>query len=420
MDRNQLLHEGVVAKFLRYVQVETTSAEEPQTIPSTPGQWELARMLAAELQAMGLTDVEVDEHAFVTATLPARGAEHAPVIGFLAHMDTSPAAPGRNVKPILHRAYPGGPIQLPAGPVLREEEQPLLREVIGHDLITSSGDTLLGADNKAGIAVIMEALARLLRDPSHIHGTLRIAFTPDEENGSGIALFDPARFGVVAAYTVDGGPLGELEWENFNALNLRVVIEGRAAHTGTARGTMINSLHLAAQLIGSVPATARPETTLGREGFIHVDRIEGSVERVAMVWLLRDFTASGLDAKRQWLERAVEALRLAHPGCRITVEALGGYRNMREVLETFPEVVERARQAYRDVGVEPVELPIRGGTDGAQLTHMGLPTPNLFTGGVNFHSRTEWVSVQWMEKAVEVLLALARRWAESPAPQARP
>src|SRR5690606_16783035 len=254
MDRHQLLHEGVVAKFLRYVQVETTSAEEPQTIPSTPGQWELARMLAAELQAMGLTDVEVDEHAFVTATLPARGAEHAPVIGFLAHMDTSPAAPGRNVKPILHRAYPGGPIQLPAGPVLREEEQPLLREVIGHDLITSSGDTLLGADNKAGIAVIMEALARLLRDPSHIHGTLRIAFTPDEENGSGIALFDPARFGAVAAYTVDGGPLGELEWENFNALNLRVVIEGRAAHTGTARGTMINSLHLAAQLIGSVPA----------------------------------------------------------------------------------------------------------------------------------------------------------------------
>lgn len=411
MDRDQLLHEGLVAKFLRYVQVETTSAEHPEAIPSTPGQWELARMLAAELKTMGLEDVEVDEHAIVTATLPARGAEEAPVIGFLAHMDTSPAAPGKDVKPIIHRAYAGGPIHLPAGPVLREEEQPLLREVIGHDLITSSGDTLLGADDKAGIAVIMEALARLLSDPSRGHGPIRVAFTPDEENGSGIDCFNVARFGAVAAYTLDGGRLGELEWENFNALNLRVIVEGRAAHTGTARGNMINSLHLAARLISAIPATARPETTLGREGFIHVDRIEGSVERVAMTWLLRDFTTDGLQAKRRWLDQEAEAIRLAFPGCRVSIEELGGYRNMREALEAFPEVVERARQAYREVGVEPIEHPIRGGTDGARLSQMGLPTPNLFTGGVNFHSRTEWVSVQWMEKAVEVVLALARRWA---------
>lgn len=411
MNRSQLLNEGVVAKFLRYVQIDTTSAEDPQEVPSTPGQWELARLLASELETLGLEDVKVDEHAIVTATLPARGADQALAIGFLAHMDTSPAAPGRGVKPLVHRAYPGGDISLPAGPVLREADHPLLRQVVGHDLITSSGDTLLGADDKAGIAAIMEALARMVKDEGFVHGPIRIAFTPDEENGRGIEYFDTAGFGAAAAYTLDGSSLGELEWENFNALNLRVVIGGRSAHTGTARGTMINAVHLAARLIEAIPAEARPETTLGREGFAHVDRIRGSVEQVEMTWLLRDFSAEGLEARRTWLERELDALRLAYPGARITVEEIGGYRNMREALEAHPEVVERARQAFRDVGVEPVERPIRGGTDGARLSQKGLPTPNIFTGGANFHSRTEWLSVQWLEKSVEVILALARRWA---------
>ncbi|BAS29152.1 peptidase T [Limnochorda pilosa] len=411
MTRNELLSEGLLAKFLRYVQVETTSAEDPQDIPSTPGQWELARILATELETMGLEDVRVDEHGIVTATLPARGAPEAPAVGFLAHMDTSPAAPGRGIQPIVHRSYRGGDLVLPAGPVLSEADHPLLREVVGHDLVTSSGDTLLGADDKAGVAALMEALCRLLKDERHVHGPIRVAFTPDEENGKGIEHFDVAGFGAVAAYTLDGGRLGELEWENFNALNLRVTLQGRSAHTGTARGAMVNAVHLAARLIEGIPAEMRPETTQGREGFLHVDRVQGSVEQVEMAWLLRDFTAEGLQAKRALLERELEALRLAHPGAEATVAETGGYRNMREALERFPQVVERAREAYRDAGVEPIETPIRGGTDGARLSQMGLPTPNLFAGGVNFHSRTEWVSVQWMEKAVEVVLALAGRWA---------
>ncbi|MCG0239522.1 MAG: peptidase T [Firmicutes bacterium] len=409
LNREQLLNEGVVAKFLRYVQVDSPSGEG-EGVPSTPEQWQMARLLEAELRELGLRDVRVDSHGIVTATLPGN-VPGAPVIGLLAHYDTYPGTPGRGVRPIVHRQYAGGPIHLPAGPVLSPEEQPALLQCVGHDLITSDGSTLLGADDKAGVAEIMEILCRLLRNPDWPRGDLRVAFTPDEETGRGVRHFDVAGFGAVAAYTFDGSGLGEVECENFNALNLRVTIAGRSAHTGTARGKMINALHLVAEFIGAIPAHMRPETTSGYEGFIHPDEIQGNVEAVSLTVLLRDFTEEGLSRKRAIVEGLLAGLEQRYPGCRTRVEVTGGYRNMKPVLDQHPRVVELALQAVREAGLEPVQKPIRGGTDGAVLTEMGLPTPNLFTGGMNYHSRTEWVSVQWMEKAVEVGLRLVALWA---------
>ncbi|HEX6971986.1 MAG TPA: peptidase T [Limnochordia bacterium] len=408
--REVLLQEGVAAKLIRYAQIDTTSDDRAAGVPSTPGQWELARLLAAELEALGLADVDVDQHAIVTATLPGT-VPGAPTVGLLAHLDTVPGVPGRGVRPIVHRRYSGGAIELPAGPVLRPEEYPALRRVVGHDLITSDGSTLLGADDKAGIAVIMEALARLIKDDGRPRCDLRIGFLPDEEIGRGPDKFDTARFGARCAYTLDGGELGELVYENFNALNCTVILKGVSAHTGTARGAMINAVHLAATLIGMIPASMRPETTLGKEGFIHPQKIAGDVETIELSLLLRDFTEAGLAAKRALLERWLGALEAAHPGCEARYAVSGSYRNMRPKLDEDPLVVERVREAMRRADIAPIERPIRGGTDGAKLTWMGLPTPNLFTGAMAAHSRVEWVSVQWMEKAVEMIGYLAELWA---------
>jgi tripeptide aminopeptidase len=406
-----LLAEGVLAKFLRYVRVDTTADPAAAGVPSSPGQWELAHQLAAEAKAMGLHDVQVDEHGIVTATLPPSPGVRAPTVGWLAHMDTSPAVSGRGVRPIVHAAYDGRPIALPAGPVLDPATEPLLREVVGHDLVTSDGRTLLGADDKAGVAEIMAALAHLLSHPEIPRPRVRVAFTTDEETGRGIEFFDVAAFGADVAYTLDGGPLGELAAENFHAVNYRVTIRGRSAHTGTARGQMVNAVDLAATLVRSAPAAARPETTSGREGFVHFDAIRGHVEEVELVVLLRDFEREGLEAREAWLRHACAALEAGVPGAVVSLERTGGYRNMREVLERRPEVVSRAEEAMRRAGVVPRHTAIRGGTDGARLSERGLPTPNLFTGGVGFHSRTEWVSVPWMERAVATLVELARLWA---------
>jgi len=408
-----LLTEGVLAKFLRYVRIDTESDPAGGSVPTTPGQWDLSRLLAAEATSLGLHDVQCDEHGIVTATVPGNlpAGRTCPTVAFLAHIDTSPAVTGHGVQPIVHRTYAGGPIALPGGPILDPADHPALADVTGHDLVTSDGTTLLGADDKAGVAEIMAATAHLLAHPEIAHGPVRLGFTTDEETGRGIEYLDPQAFGADAAYTLDGGGLGDISWENFNAENLRVTVVGRSAHTGSARGHMCNAVGLAATLVAVVPAGLRPETTTGREGFIHFDQCAGNVERVTLVVLLRDFDAGGLEAKRRWLLAQCEALRLAHPGCRVDIERTGGYRNMREAVERRPEVGRLALLAMRRAQVTPRPAVIRGGTDGARLSERGLPTPNLFAGGMDFHSRTEWISVQWMEKAVAVVVELVGLWA---------
>ena len=409
-DQGQLLTEGVIAKFLRYVQVDSPSGEG-EGVPRTPEQWDMARLLEKELKALGLEDVNVDEHAIVTATLPGNR-PGAPAIGLLAHFDTYPGTPGRGVKPLVHRDYDGGEIRLPAGQVIRPEDHPALRRCIGHDIITSDGSTLLGADDKAGVAIIMEIVSRLIKDPGIPHGPIRIGFTPDEETGKGVRRFDVAAFNATAAYTFDGSAVGEVESENFNGRNLEITITGRNTHTGTARGLMINAVSLAAEFCMAIPATMRPETTQGYEGFIHVNSISGSVEEVTLKILLRDFTDEGLEHKQAIVEALLAGLEQRHPGAKTALKQTGAYRHMKTGVARDPRVLELALQAVRDAGLEPVQKPIRGGTDGAVLTEMGLPCPNLFTGGMNYHSRTEWASAQWMEKAVEVGLHLLRRWAD--------
>ena len=414
------LAEGPLPKFLRYVRVHTTSDPAGPSVPTTPGQLDLSRMLVRECQAIGLSDAAMDQWGIVTATLPASpGCERAPVVGLLAHVDTSPDVSGASVRPIVHKQYPGGAIPLPAGPVVDPADHPELARVVGQDIVTSDGSTLLGADDKAGVAEIMAAVARLRREPARAHAALRLAFTTDEETGRGIGYLEPERLGADVAYTLDGGPLGEISWENFDAENLRVVITGRSAHPGTARGKMVNATGIAAALLAAIPPNWRPETTGGREGFIHCTGLRGDVERVELTCILRDFEMEGLAAKRAWLEAAVAAARAGYPGAEVEIERIGGYRNMRHVVERRPQVVELALAAMRAAGVEPDPLPIRGGTDGARLSERGLPTPNLFAGGVNFHSRTEWIAVGWMEKAVDVIVALAELWGRQPAPEGR-
>jgi len=410
--RQTLLTEGVVAKLLRYVQVDSPSSDAGEGVPSTPEQWEMARLLEAELKELGLADVQVSEHAIVTATLPGN-LPGAPAIGLLGHFDTFPGTPGRGVKPLVHKRYDGGTITLPSGAVLSPESHPALKQVVGHDIITSDGSTLLGADDKAGCAEVMEVICRLINEPSRKHGDVRVAFTPDEETGKGVAHLDVKAFNCAAAYTFDGSALGEVESENFNAENLKITITGRSAHTGTAKGAMINALQLVAEFISSIPAHMRPETTSGYEGFIHPDAVQGNLEEVTLKLNLRDFTDSGLAEKRAIVEGLLRGLEQRYAGCKTRLEVTGGYKNMKARVSQDPRVVELALQAVREAtGMEPIQKAIRGGTDGAHLTEQGLPTPNLFTGGVNYHSRTEWASAQWMEKAVETGVRLVELWAK--------
>ncbi|HWI63249.1 MAG TPA: peptidase T [Symbiobacteriaceae bacterium] len=408
--RETLLSEGVVAKLLRYVQVDSPSSSEGSGVPSTPEQWDMARLLEAELKNLGLVNIKVDEHAIVTAKLPGNTAG-APAIGLLAHFDTYPGTPGHGVKPIVHKNYAGGEIKLPAGPTLSPASHPALALVAGHDVITSDGSTLLGADDKAGVAEVMETICRLINNPALPHGDVLVGFTPDEETGKGVALFDVAGFGATAAYTFDGSVLGEVEDQNFNAKNLKITITGRNSHTGTAKGAMLNAVQIAAEFVSSIPATMRPETTTGYEGFIHADSIQGGAEEVVVKVLLRDFTDEGMAQKQAIVEGLLKNLELRYPGSKTACDLTGGYQNMKSYVDKDPRVVKLALQAVRDVGVEPIQKPIRGGTDGARLSVMGLPCPNLFTGGVNYHSRTEWASAQWMEKAVEASLRLVQLWA---------
>jgi tripeptide aminopeptidase len=406
----------VLDRFLRYVTYDTQSREDSSTYPSTPGQLTLLRALVEELRAIGVTDAGIDEHGYVMATIPATtGKANVPVIGFIAHVDTSPEMSGAAVKPIVHRAYDGRDLVLPDDPsaVLRAADVPYLRDCLGHDIVTASGTTLLGADNKAGVAEIMAAADRLMTSPGISHGAIRIAFTPDEEIGHGTKHFDVARFGARYAYTMDGGGRGELEYESFSADAMTITFHGFNTHPGYAQGRMVNAIKLAARFIDRLPADRlSPEATDGREGFVHPYVVDAGVERTSVKLLIRDFDTPQLAVKEDWLRELAAGVAREAPGASIEVRIEESYRNMREVLDQHPLVVEHARRAIARAGLPVIERPIRGGTDGSRLSFMGLPTPNIFAGEQNFHSRLEWVSVQDMEKAVEVIIELARVWEE--------
>jgi tripeptide aminopeptidase len=407
---------SVLERFLRYVTYDTRSDEASSTYPSTPGQLVLLQVLRDELRAMGLADAGMDEYGYVTATLPATSAKpDVPVIGFIAHVDTSPEMSGTNVRPIVHRGYDGGDLVLPDDPtaVLRPAEIPALAGYVGHDIVTASGTTLLGADNKAGVAEIMAAAEYLLAHPEVKHGPIRIAFTPDEEVGRGTQHFDVEKFGAVCAYTMDGGLAGELEIESFSADTFVATFKGFNTHPGYAKGRMVNAIKLAARFIDRLPqGRLSPETTEGYEDYVHPYVVQASVDQTTVRVLVRDFRTSGLAEKEAMLEEIARGVVAAVPGAALDVKVEQGYRNMREVLDHHPDVVENAREAIRRAGLTVRTRPIRGGTDGSRLSFMGLPTPNLFAGEQNFHSRLEWVSAQDMEKAVEVIVRTAEVFEE--------
>jgi tripeptide aminopeptidase len=406
----------VLTRFLRYVRYDTQSDEQSTTFPSTGKQLVLLRALNDELRALGLADAAIDEHGYVMATIPPTTKKiGVPTIGFLAHVDTSPEMLGAGVAPIVHRAYDGRDLVLPDDPtaVLRLRDTPALADQMGHDIVTASGTTLLGADNKAGVAEVMTAAAWLVAHPEIPHGTVRLAFTPDEEVGRGTAHFDVARFGAKCAYTMDGGSRGEIEVESFSADAMTIAFHGFNTHPGYAKGRMVNAIKAAARFIDRLPQEAMsPETTDGHEGFVHPYVVTASVETTSVRLLIRDFVTAALEEKEAALEALAREVAAGYPGMRVEVKVEESYRNMKEVLDRHPAVVEHAREAIRRAGLEPRSHPIRGGTDGSRLSFMGLPTPNLFAGEHNFHSRLEWVSVQDMEKAVEVIVQLCRVWEE--------
>jgi tripeptide aminopeptidase len=406
----------VLDRFLRYVRFDTQSNEQSTTYPSTEKQWVLLRALLGELQELGLADVALDAYGYLTATIPATTSKaNVPAIGFIAHVDTSPEMPGADVRPIVHRAYDGRDLVLPDDPAatLRLADIPALQQQIGHDIVTASGTTLLGADNKAGVAEIVTAAAYLVAHPEIPHGRIRIAFTPDEEVGRGTAHFDVAAFGAQAAYTMDGGSRGEIEIESFSADAITVTFHGFNTHPGYAKGRMVNAIKVAAAFIDALPHEAlSPETTDGHQGFVHPYVVQAAVDQTSVRLLVRDFVTAGLKGKEAMVERLAHEAAARYPGATVDVAVEESYRNMKEVLDQHPVIADYAREAIRRAGLTPETHPIRGGTDGSRLSFMGLPTPNLFAGEHNFHSRLEWVSVQDMEKAVEVIVHLCRVWEE--------
>jgi tripeptide aminopeptidase len=403
---------SLVERFLRYTGYDTQSSESSESFPSTEKQRALSEELARELLELGLRDAAVDEHGYVMATLPASVKQKVPVIGLIAHVDTSPEVSGENVKAQLHPSYDGKPIQLAGGVTLSPEQAPELLGHLGHTIITSDGNTLLGADNKAGCAEIMTLCERLIHDPSIPHGTLRIAFTPDEEVGNGTKYFDLKKFGADCAYTVDGESPGEVENETFCADSATLTFTGVNVHPGYAKDKLVSAIKAAARFVELMPPTMAPETTEGKQGYLHPVSIKGGVEETVVKLILRDFEEAGLKAQAGILEQIAAVVRLQHPKLKVAIKIEESYRNMRYVLEQHGAVVEHALEAVRRAGLEAKLHRIRGGTDGARLCFMGLPTPNIFTGGHLFHSRLEWIAVEDMEKAVQTLIELCKVWVE--------
>jgi tripeptide aminopeptidase len=399
----------LLSRFLDYVRFDTRPDENSASCPSSISQMLFAEKLAAELEKTGLADVTIDGNGYVMATLPANTRSKRPVLGFISHMDTSPEAPSGKVNPQVHHEYSGGDILLnPERKIkLSPKEFRELKQYTGQTIITTDGLTLLGADDKAGIAEIVTAMEYLLSHPELKHGRIRIAFTPDEEIGRGADRFDVKKFGAEYAYTVDGGALGELEYENFNAAAATLTIRGRSVHPGTAKGIMINSVMVAKELDSLLPAMERPEFTEGYEGFFHLFDIKGSVDETTVKYIIRDHDSGKFAARKKVLSDAVSLIRRKYRGAEVKVTMKDQYFNMKEIIESRYFLIENAVKAYRKAGIEPVIEPVRGGTDGARLSFMGLPCPNLFTGGHNYHGRYEYIPLESMEKAVEVIINLS-------------
>ncbi|MFA0225610.1 peptidase T [Vibrio splendidus] len=404
--------EKLVERFLNYVTFDTKSDPSSQQCPSSPGQITFAEALKLELVALDLVDVSLDNNGYLMAKLPSNVDYPVPAIGFVAHMDTAPDASGANVKPQLIKDYQGGTIELGAsGECLNPSQYPDLDSLHGHDLITTDGTTLLGADNKAGIAEIISAIAYLKANPEIKHGDICIGFTPDEEIGRGANLFDVKKFGAEWAYTIDGGPVGELEFENFNATSADVICHGVNVHPGTAKGKMVNSMNIAAQFQLMMPAQETPECTEGYEGFYHLKSAEMGVARSELGYIIRDFEREGVEARKAFMQQKVDELNERLEKGRVELVLTDSYFNMKEMVEPHQHIIELAKQAMIECDVEPMIKPIRGGTDGARLSFMGLPCPNIFTGGYNFHGIHEFITIQGMEQAVKVIVELSQRTA---------
>jgi tripeptide aminopeptidase len=405
----------VTERFLRYVVIDTQSDPASPTCPSTDKQKDLGHLLARELQAMRLSDAHLDKHGYVYATIPGNADKQVPVICFCSHMDTSPDCTGKNVRPQVVQNYRGGDIVLPADPsqIIRAADHPALADQIGNDIITTDGTTLLGADNKAGIAEIMDAAKFLIENPQIKHGAIKILFTPDEEIGHGVDKVDLKKLGADFAYTIDGETAGNIEDETFSADGVTITIEGVSTHPGFAKGKMEHAIKIAAAILERLPKdTCSPETTEGREGFLHPIGISGALEKTTLGFIVRDFTEEGLKEKEVLLEHIVKEVMQDFPHSTYRLEIKQQYRNMKQVIDRHPEIIGNAMEAIRRAGLNPVKASIRGGTDGSRLSFMGLPCPNIFAGEHAFHSRLEWVSVQDMEKAVQTIVHLAMIWAE--------
>lgn len=406
------MKEDLIRRITGYVRMDTQSDENSETCPSTPGQLELGRKLVEELQDIGMQEVTMDDNGYVMATLPANTDKEVPVIGFLAHLDTATDFTGKNVNPQLIESYDGNDIVLnqEQNIILSPKDFPELANYKGHTLITTDGTTLLGADNKAGIAEIITAMDYLLNHPEIKHGKIRVAFTPDEEIGRGPHLFDVKAFGAKYAYTVDGGPLGELEYESFNAAAAKIVFKGKNVHPGTAKNKMVNSAKIAMEFNSLLPVEEAPEHTDGYDGFYHLNAVQGDVEETTLSFIIRDFDRASFEARKANMERIAKELQAKYGEDRVHLTLRDQYYNMREKIEPVKFIVDIAGEAMKSLDIQPHIVPIRGGTDGSQLSYMGLPTPNIFTGGENYHGRYEYVSVDHMVKATQVIIGIIERF----------
>lgn len=404
-----------IERFLRYVKIDTQSDEESTTFPSDPKQLELSKILVEELKEIGLSDAHMDENGYVIATLPSNTEKDVTTIGFIAHVDTSPAVTGKDVNPIIHKNYQGGDIVLPKDTtkIIKAASNPELADMIGFDIITTDGTTLLGADDKAGVAEIMDAMNYLVTHPEIKHGTIKICFTPDEEVGRGAEKFNVEKFGAKYAYTIDGSTRGEVETETFSADAVVIKFNGINVHPGYAKGKMVNSLKIASHFMMSLPKDRlSPETTEGREGYVHCVAINGNEELTTLKFIIRDFIDSKLKEFEDFLKGLVDKAVEAFPGATADFEVIEQYRNMKNILNEHPQVEEFALEALSRLDIKPIQSAIRGGTDGSRLSFMGLPTPNLFAGGHNFHANTEYVAIQDMEMATKMIAAICQVWEE--------